>query len=194
MVGEPCAGVGGYPLKRAGLFEQVGRAGNDYDTALTAHECLGPPVELRADVMASVRCGSTCRRTTRTSGKSMSYQSTVGGGLTRNILPSSPAPRSSMTASGWRVTNRRTTSSSLFGPYLDVEDLGPRVEELRAERGEPGEVVPGLSEDLVGHGVAEEGARQAAVERPAAQREEQARDGRAAAHGSRAACRSVSSM
>jgi hypothetical protein len=51
VVGEPGAGVGGCPLKRARLFEQVGCAGNDYDPALTAHERLGPPVELRADVM-----------------------------------------------------------------------------------------------------------------------------------------------
>ena len=79
---------------------------------------------------ALVGCGSTCRRRAMTSGKSTSYQSTVVGGSTRNILPSRPAPRSSTTASGWWATTPAHHLGQSLGPYRDVEDLGPRVEEL----------------------------------------------------------------
>ena len=53
-----------------------------------------------------------------------------------------------------------------FGPKCDVDD-GARAEV------ELGAVVAKLSNDLVGHRVGEDGVRRAAVERPAAQREEE---------------------
>src|SRR5918995_1427444 len=60
--------------------------------------------------------GSACRGITRsraaiTAGKSTSYQSTVDGGAIRVDRVSSPAPRSSPTAFGWRATKSDATSS-----------------------------------------------------------------------------------
>jgi hypothetical protein len=52
-----------------------------------------------------------------TSGKSMSYQSTVAGGAMRNTRVSSPAPRSSPTASGWRPMNCWATWSSFLARW-----------------------------------------------------------------------------
>jgi len=61
-----------------------------------------------------------------------------------------------------------------LGAHGDVEDPGPWVEDLAGQCGKLRKVIADPCDDLVGHGVAEEGARQAAVERPATQRQEQA--------------------
>ena len=66
-----------------------------------------------------------------------------------------------------RLRVARFTSAAMLDPCLCVK-------ELVGQGGELCDVVADRGEDLVGHGVAEEGARQAAVERPATQREEQA--------------------
>ena len=63
---------------------------------------------------ARLLIGNSRLRNAMTPGRSTLYQSTAGGGLTRNGPESSPAPRSTTTASGFSDVNARTRSSSIL--------------------------------------------------------------------------------
>ena len=124
-----------------------------------------------------------------TSGKSMSYHATVGGGSTRKTRPSNPAPKiQNHRYPGGREMKRRTRSSSVLARTAMSKTLDLRVNEFGCQHREPAQVVAHLGDDVVGHGVAEEWARETAVEGSPAECEKQAllrgREGRKRdAHG-----------
>ena len=106
---------------------------------------------------ALMGCGSTCRRSAMTSGKSMSYQSTVDWRVDAEhpvVQAGAKIKHDAVRLVGDEPANYLVKS---LGPHRYVEDLGLCALELCGQLRESREVVADLGEDLIGRGVAEKG-------------------------------------